>query len=234
MPADGRRWPRLQPGQQFPERFGGNRVLADEDHGIARQQNHRLEIGYEVIAELVVRAVGDVGAEMADRDGVSIRAPRAPRVRPRANRPHRSRFRSADHLARGLVSWTPIRKGAAAIASVSTPAENGTTSVMAIRDRKILGGRSATKGSHSAKEQRTRIILRITPLTKKHITVFIARSQTGPAFLACPMSELRDEAIHASRCRPMDCFASLAITFHRASSITAWRSRSACGDRACA
>ena len=63
---------RLQPLQQFLQRFGRNRVLADDDHRIARQQHHRLEIGHEVVAELVDRAVGDVGAEMAETDGVAV------------------------------------------------------------------------------------------------------------------------------------------------------------------
>ena len=52
--------------------LGRNRVGADNHHGIAGQQDDGREIGDEVVAELVDRAIGDMGAEMADADSVAI------------------------------------------------------------------------------------------------------------------------------------------------------------------
>ena len=63
---------RFQPVQKFLQRLCRHRILADDDHGVARQQRHRLEVGDEVVAELVDRAVGDMGAEMPERDGVTV------------------------------------------------------------------------------------------------------------------------------------------------------------------
>ena len=68
----GRLRPRLQPCQQLRQRFRRNSVLADDDHGIARQQHYRLQIVDEVAAKLVDRAVGDVGAETAEAHGVAV------------------------------------------------------------------------------------------------------------------------------------------------------------------
>jgi len=64
---------RLHPGQQFRQGFGRDRILADNDHRVARQQNHRLQIRHEVIAELVDGAIGNMGAEMADADSIAVR-----------------------------------------------------------------------------------------------------------------------------------------------------------------
>ena len=63
---------RLQPGQQFIERFRRHVVLADDDHRVARQQRHRLEIVNQIVTELVDRTIADMGAEMAERDRVAV------------------------------------------------------------------------------------------------------------------------------------------------------------------
>src|SRR5216110_2600691 len=67
-----RRRLRLQPRKQFLQRRCRNLFLADDDHRIARQQGNRFQIGDEVVAELVDRAVGDVGTEMAEADRVAV------------------------------------------------------------------------------------------------------------------------------------------------------------------
>ena len=84
-----RRRLRLQPRQQFLQRRCRDLFLADDDHRIARQQGNRFQIGDEVVAELVDRAVGDVGAEMAKTDRVAVR--RRPHRAADADRTTRSR-----------------------------------------------------------------------------------------------------------------------------------------------
>jgi hypothetical protein len=79
----------FQPGQQFGQRFCRDRILADDDHGVTRQQHDRLEIGQEIVAELVDGAVRDMGAEMTEADGVAVG--RRPHGAANADRAARSR-----------------------------------------------------------------------------------------------------------------------------------------------
>ena len=64
--------PGFQPGEQLVQRLRRHIVLADDDHGIARQHHDRLKIGDEVVAELVDRAICNVGTEVTEADRVAI------------------------------------------------------------------------------------------------------------------------------------------------------------------
>ena len=169
--------------------FAGHRVLADDDHRIARQQRHRLEIGDEVVAELVDRAVGDVGAEMAEADGVAVRR-RTHRAADadRAARPcdvlDQHRLAERDLHALGEDPRHRIRRTAGGERHDDGDGTRG----------KVLGERGAEVRALQGRPE----------LSSHHA------SSNASSPRHC--EERSDEAIHTSVAATMDCFAALAMT----------------------
>jgi hypothetical protein len=61
----------LHPGDQRLEVVGRQRLLADQKLRIVRDQPDRLEIGLQIVIEIVDDAA-DVGVPLADVDGVAV------------------------------------------------------------------------------------------------------------------------------------------------------------------
>ena len=176
-----------------------HRVLADDDHRVARQQRNRFEIGDEVVAELVDRAVGDVGAEMAEADRVAVRR-RAHRAAD-ADRTARPRDVLDQHLLaeRGLhaLGENPRHRIRRTAGGERHDDGDGTR-------WKVLRGRGAAECQHCKRGQNHSshhdLLKRLAPSLRG------AKRRSNPYF----------------RRSEMDCFATLAMTV-----ATASRSRSA-------